>query len=31
LRRPLPLLPVLIGLAVLVAVAAGLFAPGVYR
>jgi NADH:ubiquinone oxidoreductase subunit 5 (subunit L)/multisubunit Na+/H+ antiporter MnhA subunit len=31
LRRPVPLLPVLIGLAVLVAVAAGLLAPGVYR
>ncbi len=31
LRRPLPLLPVLIGLAVLVAVVAGLVAPGVYR
>lgn len=31
LRRPVPLLPVLVGLAVLVAVAAGLLAPGVYR
>jgi len=31
LRRPVPLLPVLLGLAVLVAVAAGLLAPGVYR
>jgi len=31
LRRPVPLLPVLIGLAVLLAAAAGLLAPGVYR
>jgi NADH:ubiquinone oxidoreductase subunit 5 (subunit L)/multisubunit Na+/H+ antiporter MnhA subunit len=31
LRRPVPLLPVLIGLAVLLAVVAGLLAPGVYR
>jgi NADH-quinone oxidoreductase subunit L len=30
-RRPFPLLPILIGLAVLVAVVAGLVAPGVYR
>jgi NADH:ubiquinone oxidoreductase subunit 5 (subunit L)/multisubunit Na+/H+ antiporter MnhA subunit len=31
LRRPVPLLPLLIGLAVLVVVAASLLAPGIYR
>ena len=31
LRRPVPLLPLLIGLAVLVVVVAGLVAPGIYR
>jgi len=30
-RRPLPVIPILIGVAVLVAVIAGLVAPGVYR
>jgi NADH-quinone oxidoreductase subunit L len=30
-RRPLPVLPILVGLIVLVAVVAGLLAPGVYR